>query len=198
MFMNIADMTEIEHENQIIDLFADFMIEKSYSERSMYNYYLDKFAKSYAARLLPKLIECFSCISQNNSDKIDLGKYNCVTRIADYKGKIYGNSIIIVNELIAHSHCFDYDIYVTVISHYLGRELYNTTVHVGKVGFEQPIPDCAYKNNIATKEIACFHFFADKIKEARASMQIADLNFFVVDCLQMLITIKDTILQHNE
>lgn len=80
----------------------------------------------------------------------------------------------------------------------VGQNLYATTVHVGKVDFEQPIPDCAYANKTATNEIACFQFFADKITETRVVIQMVDLDFFVVNCLQMLITIKDIILQHNE
>jgi hypothetical protein len=196
--MNIKDMIDTEKENQFIESFADFMIEKSYSERSMYNYYLDKFAKVYAAKLLPKLLKGFVYISQNNSPKINLGKYSCVTRIADYKGKISKESTVIAYELIAHNENNDYDIYVTVICNYIDTDLYGTTVHVGKVGIEEPLPDCAYTNKTATNEIACFKYFADNIADAKAVIQIADLDFFVVNCLQTMITINDIIFQHNE
>jgi hypothetical protein len=194
----MQNMIDTEKENQFIELFADFMIEKSYSERSMYSYYLDKFAKVYAAKLLPKLLECFCYISENNSPKIDLGKYKCVTRIADYKGKISKESTVIAYELIAHNESKDYDIYVTLICNYVGSDLYCTTVHVGKVRIEEPLPDCAYTNKTATNEIATFRFFGEDIEEARAIIQIADLDFFVVNCLQAIIDINDIILQYNE
>jgi len=198
MFIHTADMIDTEKENQFIESFADFMIEKSYSERSMYNYYLDKFAKVYVAKLLPKLLKCFCYISENNNHKIDLGKYKCIARIADYKGKKVNESTVIVYELIIHNENNDYDIYVTLICNYVGADLYGTTVHVGKVGIEEPLPDCAYTNKTATNEIATFRFFGEDIIEARAVTQIADLDFFVVNCLQTIITINDIILQHNE
>ncbi len=198
MFMNMQNMIDTERENQFIELFADFMIEKSYSERSMYSYYLDKFAKVYAVKLLPKLLKCFCYISENNSPKIDLGKYSCITRIADYKGYTSKDATVVAYELIAHNESKDYDIYVTLICNAIDNTIFGTTVHVGKVGIEQPLPDFAYTNKTATNEIATFKFFGDEIFEARAVTQIADLDFFVVNCLQTIIDINDIILQYNE